>query len=392
MKIVIIGGGGHVARAAARVMRTHDSISRIVFADIDALAAEQSAAEFEGLAQAVKLDVRDADTLSCVLAGARCVINLAGPFFEFGPLVLKAAIDAKVDYIDICDDWEPTIEMLEMGPDAAAAGITAVLGMGSSPGTSNLLAKTAMDRLDSTEKVYTLWQAGDPDMGFVEAHTDHRNPRRASAALVHGVMQMTGTITAFQGGEITDVVPLTAIEIDVPEIGSIQGAVFGHPEPITLPRFGRVADEALCLCMMTSDWLTLLAKCIIPLNDLPVIDYQLAADDYLNSVRAYNESGSLTSDSSLANVPRTFVYAEGTKDGARKKVAAYLTARPSGGMPETTGTPLAVALSMLLDGELARPGVWAPEDCIDPMPFFTRYQAFCAEKKEGIDIVHVTES
>lgn len=392
MKIVIIGGAGHVARAAARVMRAHDAISRIVFADIDASGAEESAADFEGLAQAVKLDVRDSTMLASVLNGARCVVNLAGPYFEFGPLVLKAAIDAKVDYIDICDDWEPTIEMLEMGPSAAAAGITAILGMGSSPGTSNLLAKVAMDRLDTTEKVYTLWQAGNPDMGFVDAHTDQRNPRRASAALVHGVMQMTGTITAFRGGKIADVMPLTAVEINAPELGPVTGAVFGHPEPITLPRFGRVTDEALCLCMMTSDWLNLLEEWIIPLNDLPLIDYQLAADDYLNGVRAYNESGGLAPNSSLADLPRTFVYAEGKKDGVHKKVAAYLTAQPSGGMPETTGTPLAIALSMLLDGEIARPGVWAPEDCIEPLRFFARYKAYCASTKEGVDVVHLAES
>jgi saccharopine dehydrogenase-like NADP-dependent oxidoreductase len=382
MKIVIIGGGGHVARAAAKAIQAQDAVTRIVFADIDAAAAEESAAALGDLGQAIQLDVRNPAMLADVLKGARCVANLAGPYFEFGPLVLQAAIDAKVDYFDICDDWEPKAE---------AAGITAVLGMGSSPGASNLLAKTAMDRLDLVDKVYTLWQAGEPDMDFVDAHADHRNPRRASAALVHGVMQMTGTIRAFQGGKVADVVPTTPVEIEVPELGRVRGTIFGHPEPITIPRFGRVTQEALCLCMVTRNWDVLIDNHIRPLNALDKIDYQQAADTYLNAARALNEQG-YPPDNSYAHIPRTFAYAEGEQAGRHKKAAAYLTARPKGGMPEATGTPLAIAISMLIEGTLARPGVWAPEDCIDPAAFFARYRAFCDGLEEGVDVVHVAES
>ena len=391
MKIVIIGGGGHVARAAAKVIQRNESVTRIVFADIDLAAAEQSAAEVGVIGQAVPLDVRNTAALADVLKGARCVANLAGPFYEFGPLVLQAAIAAKVDYFDICDDWEPTIGMLEMSQKAETSGITALLGMGSSPGTSNLLAKIAMGRLDRVDKVYTLWQAGEPDMDFVDAHSDHRTTRRASAALLHGVIQMTGTVRAFQDGSVADVVPTPPVEIDVPEIGLVRGMIFGHPEPITIPRFGRVKQEALCLCIITKNWEVLIENHIRPLNALDKIDYQQAADKYLNAARALNESG-FTPDNSYAHVPRSLAYAEGEQGGRRKKVASYLTASPEGGMPERTGTPLAIAISMLIDGVLSRPGVWAPEDCIDPAVFFKRYESFCDGLKERAEVVHVAES
>ena len=391
MKLVLIGGGGHVARAAAKVIRSHPLVSRIVFADIDAAAAAESAAAAGDKGVSLRLDVRDCKALAQLLTGARCVLNLAGPYFEFGPLVLAAAMAAKVDYLDICDDWEPTLEMLEMGGAAEKAGITAILGMGSSPGISNLLATKAMSRLSRVDKVYTLWQAGEPDRGFVQAHTDHKRPGRASAALVHGVIQMTGKIRAFRGGTWTDVTPLSKVDIDVPELGLIRGAIFGHPEPITLPRFARVRDEALCLVMLTQSWHGLHERYIFPLNEQQNIDYQQAADAYLNGASAFIDSGGLVLDNTFAMIPRSFAYAEGEAHGVSKTVSAYLTGRPAGGMPEVTGTPLAVALSMMLDGQLSKPGVWAPEDCIDVERFFERYRAYCVMSEDKRELVHLAE-
>jgi short subunit dehydrogenase-like uncharacterized protein len=43
------------------------------------------------------------------------VLNCVGPFYRFGPPVLTAAIKAGVSYLDVCDDWEPTLDMLEQG-------------------------------------------------------------------------------------------------------------------------------------------------------------------------------------------------------------------------------------------------------------------------------------
>ena len=49
------------------------------------------------------------------MSGAtRVVMNTVGPFFRFGVPILTAAIDAGTDYIDVCDDWEPTLEMLAL--------------------------------------------------------------------------------------------------------------------------------------------------------------------------------------------------------------------------------------------------------------------------------------
>ena len=48
------------------------------------------------------------------------VLNTTGPFFKFGEPILKSAIKCNCHYLDICDDWEPTIEMLKLNDEAKA--------------------------------------------------------------------------------------------------------------------------------------------------------------------------------------------------------------------------------------------------------------------------------
>ena len=78
-------------------------------------------------------------------------MSTVGPFFVFRPPILPAAIDAACDYIDICDDPDPTLEMLAFDDRAQAAGVTALLGMGGNPGVANLLAVIAGRELNTVE-------------------------------------------------------------------------------------------------------------------------------------------------------------------------------------------------------------------------------------------------
>ena len=75
------------------------------------------------------------------------VLNAVGPFYRFGPKVLRTAIDAGIDYVDVCDDYDATIEMLNLTEDAVKNKVRALIGMGSSPGLSNVIARFAADYL-----------------------------------------------------------------------------------------------------------------------------------------------------------------------------------------------------------------------------------------------------
>ena len=54
----------------------------------------------------IKMDVNDHAAMVKAFQEVDVVINTAGPFYKTAVPVAKAAVAAKVNYIDICDDYE----------------------------------------------------------------------------------------------------------------------------------------------------------------------------------------------------------------------------------------------------------------------------------------------
>jgi saccharopine dehydrogenase-like NADP-dependent oxidoreductase len=130
---------------------------------------------------------------------------------------------------DVCDDPEPTLEMLRFHDAAAQAGVTAVIGAGASPGIANLLAATAIGELDRVDSVLTIW-------GATERVSDTTDVQNAIASLEHWLKQCSGRIPVFAHGALGYHPPLQEITFEYPGFGRITGVTVGHPEPVTLPR------------------------------------------------------------------------------------------------------------------------------------------------------------
>ncbi|WP_241003352.1 hypothetical protein [Streptomyces sp. CB01881] len=161
--------------------------------------------------------------------------------------MLAAAIRARTHYRDLCDDWEPTVRMLELDGEARRSGVTAVLGMGASPGASNLLAALAAERLDTVHDLYTAWPVDVPDTGEELTGPDGR----AGAAAVHWMEQISGTVAVVERGRLVQRPPLRPVTLALP--GGRAGTAYtvGHPEPVTLHRSLAPTGSAACLMVVT---------------------------------------------------------------------------------------------------------------------------------------------
>ena len=220
---VVVLGAGLVGAAAARYAAASPLTGHLVVADRD-LSAAQRAVETASDGEAVSVDVTDPHDLRRLLGAADVVLNCVGPYYRFGPLVLQAAIDTGTDYLDVCDDWEPTLAAFERDEAARTAGITAVVGQGASPGTSNLLAKATVEALGDCRSLLTGWSLdddpGDPD----------------GAANDHWLAQATGQIRVWRNGTNTDETPLRELPVTLADHPARTALTIGHPEAVTLPR------------------------------------------------------------------------------------------------------------------------------------------------------------
>ncbi|MEM3512478.1 MAG: saccharopine dehydrogenase NADP-binding domain-containing protein, partial [Candidatus Jordarchaeales archaeon] len=139
MSFVLLGAGGMGELALRDLVASN--VEGVVVADYDKRKAETLARRYgtsEVEVSAEFVDADDHDLLLKVMRDAKVVASTIGPFSEYGVKVLRAAIDAGVSFVDICDDPQPTIDELNLHDEAKEAGITAVIGMGNNPGVGNL--------------------------------------------------------------------------------------------------------------------------------------------------------------------------------------------------------------------------------------------------------------
>ena len=371
MKVVCLGGTGGMGRYAARTAAAFDFVEQVIIADLNARAAQAFASELGPKARGVAVDVTAPELLRTVLAHGDIVLNTVGPFFRFGVPVLKAAIESGKNYIDICDDWEPTLEMLDMHDQAVQAGITAVIGLGASPGITNLLAVMAIHELDRTDKIYTAW-----DLDSAKPEAIGPVP---SAAMVHGMLQLTGKIRVWEGGGYKEVRPVRKIPVDYPGIGRRTAWSIGHPEAITLPRYFPGLQTSRNL-MVTSGTNVLALWIVGALVDTGLLTIEKAARlaekvegtgvgrSPADFIRETKVNGPL-------RLPPLFALAEGEKDGRPASVAVTVAGAPAGGMGGATGVPLAAGLAMFRND--LKPGVFAPEGIINPEKFLDVMAPLC---------------
>ena len=98
-----------MGQGVARDLIKQDRVESVILADLypdpERLSTKLRESEKTTL---IKMDVGDHDAMVKAFGDVNVVINTAGPFYKTAVPVAKAAVQAKVNYIDICDDYEGT--------------------------------------------------------------------------------------------------------------------------------------------------------------------------------------------------------------------------------------------------------------------------------------------
>jgi saccharopine dehydrogenase-like NADP-dependent oxidoreductase len=362
-----------MAQPALRLLSGSADVELVV-ADLRLDAAEAAAGAVG--ARAVGLDVTDAHSLRAVLEPADVVVNVAGPFFRFAVPVLTAAIDTHTHYIDICDDWEPIDEMFGHHDAAVAAGVTAIIGMGASPGLSNLLAALAARELDDVVDVFTGWPV-DVDFNGRRDRASSDDEAGASAAAVHWMQQISGSVTTMRDCSLVQSSPLEPIVLDYPTRGRGTAYVVGHPEPIMFRRSLRPSGASANVMVVTEGTVAFLdgLRRDIDAGELSV---DAAADELARPSPTRMAKAGLSSlrKAGPGKLPGFFALVRGSSGGAPATVGARLVTAPKG-MAGITGIPLAIAAEQILDGSVTQRGVLGPESVIDPIAMFSALAPHC---------------
>lgn len=362
MKILALGGSGGMGRFAVRSLINHKAIKKIYIADLNGSSAKEFASNFDDRVEGLELDITNNEALINEMSKVDIVVNTTGPFFKFGLPILKAAIDTNTHYFDICDDWEPTEKMLLLNNDERSSEITGIIGLGASPGLTNILAYLAILELDEVSKVYTGWNisGAKPE--------DKSSQKGVNAAMVHGIQQVIGYVKVFNNGKYEMVRPLKEIMVNYPEIGEKKANIFGHPEAVSFPYHYPNIKESLNLMHGGEKGIVGILKFIRLLIEIKLISKNMAARIF---TWLENSSSSETKKTDLINLPGIYGYVEGKKGNKSLSVGVtFDDSIQNISMGEATSLPLACGVKMFLDGVITQRGIHAPESgIIDPKIF-----------------------
>jgi len=396
MKVLAIGGSGSMGRACVRAALTFDFVSEIVVAGIDKeLAARFVESLNDSRARASYLDVNDTQHLREEIRKVDVVLNTAGPFFRFGVPILSAAIEEAKHYCDICDDWQPTAQMLELSERAKANNVTAIIGLGASPGIANLLCIKAATALDDVETIVSAWKlsgAVNADDGFNDnrSHAHETDKAPVDAAAVHLIHCLAEDIQVLHGGKMVTSRALQHTQLDLASLAKVDVWSLGHPEAITLVR--RFPELKNCYNGMLGigsqvESLRQIADAVAAKQLSIEVAAQLLMTKEDSSGKNNAEGQAKQKQSKDTDIPDMFAYAAGYKEEQFATSAVFLKRYPSGGMATITGIPLALFLPLLQQGHLTEQGVFAPEEVIDPEVFFALLDTFCGAKGCGLTVL-----
>ncbi|MFS0575420.1 saccharopine dehydrogenase NADP-binding domain-containing protein [Sporosarcina sp. 179-K 3D1 HS] len=353
MRIVILGGAGAMGSTAVKDLALNDTFDEIVVGDINIDLARRLAESVNSAkVSALQVDVTDADSLNQILKGATIVLNFVGPYYKFAPPIIRACMEAKVHYVDICDDYDAAKIILDMDQEVKEAGITVLTGMGTSPGITNILTRMGMDELDVTKEVDTIWVMGEPEVG--------------SAILYHFFHSCSGLVPGFDKGEHTLIQPLSeqnAMEVDFPEpLGNVKVYDIGHPEPITIPHFypdvERVTNKGAVLPEKVFDVFRKLVD--LGFDSTKPIEFNgttISPRDFI--VRYLQENKELLAFDEPLGLGGLRVIVKGVKDG--KELSYVYTTVSSETTAESVAIPAVVGAELIAKGKVESLGVIAPE-------------------------------
>ena len=365
-KIIVLGGCGAVGNVVVRALADHPAFDEVVIGDFNIKRAEEIAAELGNGITAVKFDGNDAASIKAAIKGCDMVMNCVGPFYKTVKTILSTVIEAGINYVDICDDVDVTLEILEWDRKAKDAGITAMIGMGNSPGATNVFAKFAYDYLlDETDSVDIF-------------HTHGGEPFEGPGVIGHRFHCMSIDIPMYLDGKIEYVKYFEPDGIALrqtfafPIVGECPLYPYPHPEQVTMPKYmklNRVTNKGGVLpneyYEMTRDLcgLGMADKEPIEVNGTEVApaDFAMAylikrRDEILKKVNFGSQKGCCTT------------VVKGKKAGKSQEIRFHM-ASESSALGEGTGLPAAMGAILMLQGKIQGPGVYPPEGCVDPNDF-----------------------
>ena len=373
MKVLVIGAPGQIGAWTVKDLVDYYN-AEVIAADLSLERAKKLADHVgKGRVTPIKLDASDPQALRAAAKGVDVIHNSA--WYELNLKIMPVAIDLGVHYSDLGGFYDNTLEQLKYDKKAKDAGVTCVLGIGSSPGITNVCGAAGAKRLDTIRdiSIYCSWDTKikSDDAVF---------PTYSIRTVLDEITQDPGIV---ENGVKKKVPALSGkTEVVMPEpVGKVVAHYIKHSEPATMADYlGKgTKNVSFRIGFPANDFATFKTLAQLGFGSTEEIQAGTGSSSpkdfitamYLRSVEASRDALAIESEEEFDYFR---IDVDGTKDGKDARVTIFVKTwsdlekkLPSG---RDTSVPPSIVADWLVRGKIDKRGVLPPEACIDPEPFF----------------------
>jgi lysine 6-dehydrogenase len=348
MRAAVLGAAGTIAPAIVRDLAESEEVTSLRLLDLDeGRAQEVAAAHGGGKAEAWRADATGG--LAEQLQGVEVLVNSAA--YRVNLAAMRACLEAGCHYLDLGGLYHVSAEQLKLSDEFERRGLLALLGIGSAPGKTNLLAARAARELPGEPVSISVLAAGrdlDPPGGLSFPY--------ALRTLLDEITMPPMALVNGRAEELRPLQPGPRADFGEP-IGEADTIFTLHSEVLTFGDSFGAPNVTFAL--------SLSPKVLESLEELSG-----ASEERIDEVA---RSASPPSANTLS-IHVVEVAGEETTVRARSVTPPHEGWGLGGGIV-STATPAAAAVRLLARGAIERRGALPPERCIEPEEMFAELEA-----------------
>ena len=371
MKALVIGASGQIG--AMTVKDLVDSYrADVVAADLDLRKVREVAkATNPNRVTPMKLNANDDKAMAKALKNVDVVLNSA--WYELNMKIMTAAIKAGVHYTDLGGFYDGTLKQLKLTKKAKDAGITCVLGIGSTPGITNVCGAAGANKLDRVSEIsiYCTW-------GTRKKSTRAGMPAYSIRTVLDEMTQEPGIVDKGKKTKVPVMSGETSVVMPEPA-GKVTAYYIKHSEPATMADFIGKGTKHVSFRIGFPDVDLATFKTLAELGfssekKLNLDGCKISPKDYITAMYTDAVSSARHSTEVVDEFDYLRTDVTGKKDGLPARCTLFVCTwndRKTGvSSARDTAVPPSITADWLVKGKIDRRGVLPPEACIDPEPFF----------------------
>jgi len=361
-KVVVLGATGTIGQVIVKDLV--ESGVDVIAADLDLQKLEQLKMWVNNKISIVPLNIKDEEKAKEVFSQGDVCVNSSNYVFNIDVMKIAAAVGVSV--LDLGGLFKRTNEQLKLNEEMKAAGILSIVGMGSDPGTSNILSRYGVEMLDEAEEIHIRYGSTTSGVTFAFAIDTIIDEAIKNALVV-------------KDGKLQEIPPLADEEYTVfhEDIGIQKTYSIIHSELATLPTSFPTVKQITYKDTWDPETIEKI-KMLTTLGLLEPEPIQIGEETVsprrqtvklMQSVLANKEKPNWGKDALLVEV-------KGVKNGNKASVKLEIITdyQKEWNVSPTqyaTAIPASIVAQMILKGEVTEKGVKPPEQCIDPIKFLS---------------------